>query len=324
MSAVVAPVNAIEAALARLRTDLAARGGAAWPRGAVGAHAADGRALYAYPEIAGYWLQWASARAEVAAGHADSVLAWLASARMASGAWPTRVGAAATDPVYASADYLYDHAMLWQGLRRFGRAHHSQPALALADAVWEALGRYLEEGRLIAGRGALPSRWSGQVGPFLLKACVHLRHGVGGVARAAAEAIPQLAAQTLAQPHREAHPQLYAIEGLLLLGRRTQAQQALGDLLAAHGGVARLCESVDGGARRSDVLAQALRAAMLLGHARSGEWTELASELAARVDASGRLPFVPFADARPTWAALFAEQALSLWCGEALAAEDLV
>ena len=67
-----------------------------------------------------------------------------------------------------------------------------------------------------------------------------------------------------------------------------------------------------------------MSAALLLGLARSGEWAELAGELAARVDAGGRLPFVPFADARPTWAALFAEQALSLWCGEALAAEDLV
>ena len=42
------------------------------------------------------------------------------------------------------------------------------------------------------------------------------------------------------------------------------------------------------------------------------------------MDAHGRLPFVPFADARPTWAALFAEQALGLWCGDALVVEDLV
>ena len=324
MNAVAARGSAVEDALARLRAELGARGGAAWPRGVVGAHAADGSALYAYPEIAGYWLQWASARADVAAGHADSVLDWLAGARLGGGAWPTRVGAAASDPAYASADYLYDHAMLWLGLRRFGLARQSQRALALADSVWEALGRYLEDGRLIAGRGVLPPRWSGQLGPFLLKACAHLRHGTGGVAQAAAAAVPQLAAQTLAQPHREAHPQLYAIEGLLLLGQREPARQALDALLAAHGGVARLCESVDGGARRSDVLAQALRAALLLGFPRSADWQDLAAELAARVDVHGRLPFVPFADARPTWAALFAEQARGLWCGEAVAAEDLV
>ena len=317
-------LDAKSGALTRLRRDLACRETSTWPRGVVGAHAADGSALYAYPEIAGYWLQWASRREDVSSEHGEAVLDWLQRAWLPEGGWPTRVGGSGHDPAYRRADYLYDHAILWHGLREWALQRHAHRAVALADAAWEAAGRYLVDGRLVAGRGALPARWSGCGGPFLLKACARLRSGRGALAQAAAAAIPALAALTLAAPHAEAHPQLYAIEGLLLVGQAAAARQALEALLAAHGGAARLCESLDGGARRSDVLAQALRAALLLGLPRSDDWAELAGELAARVDAHGRLPFVPFADARPTWAALFAEQALGLWCGDALVVEDLV
>lgn len=311
-------------ALPRLRGDLARRGESTWPRGAVGAHAADGSALYAYPEIAGYWLHWACRREDVSSEHGEAVLDWLQRTQLPEGGWPTRVGGSGHDPAYRRADYLYDHAILWHGLREWALQRHAHRAVALADAAWEAAGRYLVDGRLVAGRGALPARWSGCGGPFLLKACARLRAGRGALAQAAAAAIPALAALTLAAPHAEAHPQLYAIEGLLLIGQPASARQALEALLAAHGGAAHLCESLDGGARRSDVLAQALRAALLLGLPRSDDWAGLAGELAVRVDAHGRLPFVPFADARPTWAALFAEQALGLWCGDPLAVEDLV
>lgn len=322
MSAVALDTRA--GALARLRGDLARRGEGSWPRGAVGAHAADGGSLYAYPEIAGYWLHWASRRDDVSIDHGEAVLDWLQRAFLPEGGWPTRVGGPGMDPAYRQADYLYDHAILWHGLREWALQRHAHRAIALADAAWEAAGRYLVDGRLVAGRGALPARWSGCGGPFLLKACARLRQGRGALAQAAEAAIPALAALTLAAPHAEAHPQLYAIEGLLLSGQAAAARQALEALLAAHGGAARLCESLDGGARRSDVLAQALRAALLLKLPRSDDWDELARELAARVDARGRLPFVPFADARPTWAALFAEQALALHAGEALPLEALV
>lgn len=69
--------------------------------------------------------------------------------------------------------------------------------------------------------GAAPCRRVGPVaaGPFLLKACARLRNGRGALAQAAAAALPALAALTLAAPHAEAHPQLYAIEGLLLTGQ---------------------------------------------------------------------------------------------------------
>lgn len=316
----------IPLALQRLRADLDASAPGPWPRGVIGAHATDGRALYAYPEIAGYWLQWASRRTAVAAVHGTAVLDWLAQAQLPHGGWPTRIGAITDDPTYAAADYLYDHAMLWQGLQAWGQWRGDPRARALGRAAWAALDRYLDGGQLRVGRGALPPRWSGQGGPFLLKALAYLRHGEGRVARAAQAAIPDLAEQALACPHREAHPQLYAIEGLLLLGEFDMARRALQALLDAHGGPPGLRESVTGGARRSDVLAQALRAALLLdaGAASMSVWQRVALELAERVDGRGRIPFAPRADACPTWAALFVEQALALYSGEPCDADALI
>jgi hypothetical protein len=262
----------------------------------------------------------------VDAEHGAAVLDWLDRVQRPQGGWPTRIGATADDPTYAAADYLYDHTMVWQGLRAWGEWRGDRRALELSRIAWAALDRYLNGGQLRVGRGALPPRWSGQGGPFLLKAFAYLRHGEGPVAKAAQAAIPELVGQALACPHREAHPQLYAIEGLLLLGEFGPAQRALQALLGAHGGPAGLRESIDGGGRRSDVLAQALRAALLLDAdaARKSTWRTLALELAQRVDARGRIPFVPLAETCPTWAALFAEQALALYSGERFDADLLI
>lgn len=110
----------ISLALQRLRDDLGAARPGPWPRGVIGAHAADGYALYAYPETAGYWLQWASRRAAVDAEHGAAVLDWLDRVQRPQGDWPTRIGATVDDPTYAAADDLYDHTMVWQGLRVWG------------------------------------------------------------------------------------------------------------------------------------------------------------------------------------------------------------
>ncbi|GMU42590.1 MAG: hypothetical protein AMXMBFR25_05760 [Lysobacterales bacterium] len=335
----------------RLRADLVGVGAQRWPRGAVGAHARDGRALYAYPEIAGYWLQWASARADVDRGHGEAVIAWLAGARRDDGAWPARVGCAVD--FHADAVYLYDHTMLWQGLRCWARARRSAAADALAGAAWQVLARFHVDGRWRPAFGAAPARWSGQGGPFLLKALVRLRNGGGALADAARAAIPALAAEALATPHRQAHPQLYAIEGLLLLGDGAAARAAFDALLCAHGGADRLHEqdrrdtpAHARGPQRHDVLAQALRIAhWLAGPVDTGPSSDdgavvgaagrrenplpqacrqVADELAAAIGGDGRIAFAPGADHCPTWTALFAEQALALHAGERIAVEDLV
>jgi hypothetical protein len=316
----------LAAAVQRLRSDLGARlpfGG--WPRGVVGATAASGVVRHGYPEIAGYWLHWASRRDDVADDLGAAVVDWLRQNQRPDG-WPTRVGATALDPAHGQASYLFDHVMLWHGLQHWGRARGSAPALALGDRAWQQSRQFSVNGDLVAARGAHGGRWSGRVGPFLLKVCARARHGDDEFGAACQRALPTLVATALAQPHVEAHPQLYAIEGLIELGERGAATEALRALIVAHGGIGSVRETVDAGPRRSDVLAQLLRAGLLLDLADRSDphWSALATELAQRIDARGRLPFAVPGDDCPTWAALFAEQALTLWRGQTLADAGLV
>lgn len=313
------------AALARLRADLGAQPTAeAWPRGVVGASSAGGTACYGYPEIAGYWLHWACRRDDVGDSTGDAVVDWLQQTHKHYRGWPTRIGEEAR--VYAEGTYLFDHVMLWFGLRQWGAVRRSATASALADCAWEQAQQFVHAGGLVAARGAKNTRWSGQIGPFLLKACARAQRGDGGLGVASRQALPTLLAAALARPHAQAHPQLYAIEGLIELGERGAAAQALRALIATHGGIGEVRESVGAGARRSDVLAQLLRAALVLDLVDRADpaWKALAGELAARVDARGRVPFAAPGDDCPTWAALFAEQALSVWRGQNLSDRGLV
>lgn len=317
--------------LARLRGDLLTTSPGPWPRGAVGAHGVDGSARYAYPEIAGYWLQWASARVDVDAAQGAAMLAWLESAHRADGAWPARVGEFAA--MHAHAIFLYDHAILWHGLRCWARRRGDRTASRLADAAWQALASFHGDGGWRAALGRAPARWSGAGGPFLLKALARLLHGEGALATAAQAAIPALVEAALAAPHAPAHPQLYAIEGLLLLGEAACARSAFAALIGAHGGPRTLREEPGRGPRRADVLAQALRLGHWLDAATpsrrspcmsASDLADLADELASAIDGRGRIAFAPGADHCPTWTQLFAEQALALHAGARIAVEDLV
>ncbi len=302
-----ARADPLVAAVQRLRSDLGARlPVGAWPRGVVGATAASGAVRHGYPEIAGYWLHWASRRDDIADDLGAAVVDWLRWRERPEG-WPTRVGATRLDAAYGQATYLFDHVMLWHGLQQWGRVRGLAPALALGDRARRQARQFSADGVLVAARG-------------------RARHGDDELGAACHRALPVLIDAALAQPHTEAHPQLYAIEGLIELGERDAATTALRALIAAHAGIGSVREAVDAGPRRSDVLAQLLRAALLLGLAdrRDPDWSALATELALRVDAHGRLPFAAPGDDCPTWAALFAEQALSLWHGQSLPGGGLV
>lgn len=329
MSAVGAdPTVDMHAALARLRRFLTQAGDdRRWPRGAVGAWRADGAPLYGYPEIAGYWLRWAAPRADLADATGAAVVAWLRRVHEHHCHWPTRVAARANLVVaHRGGHFLFDHAMLWDGLCRWAQVRKDQAATKLARVLATRLDGFVVAGAPVVGHGPLPPRWSGRDGPFLLKAGVRVRGHEGTLGAVTTAALPRWAAAAHAAPHREAHAQLYAIEGLIELGEAAAARTALTALIAAHGGQRGVRESLDGGPRRSDVLAQLLRAACLLGVARPDDpaWAALATELAGRVDAEGRLPFASAGDDCPTWAALFTEQALSLWLGATLPTSVLV
>ena len=188
----------------------------------------------------------------------------------------------------------------------------------------------------IPGSANLPDRWSTRRGGFLAKAAA-------GVL-AASEVLPQVGARlqtaaaatmtasldaAIGQPHDETHAALYAIEGALgLRDRRAVAPWLPGltnqiDMLlthaAARGGW--LPESRDvGGAERVDVVAQALRAAVLL-RARCVDWSpdpqaleKMRHLLVRYITPAGSIPFAPRAASpqHSAWCAMFAEQALQV------------
>lgn len=309
-------------ALAALRRDLAgAPGGNAVPRGAVGRFR-NGTAEFGYPEIAGYWLGWAAEQQDVSDPTGEAVISWLAPLQEPCGTWPTRPGSSETE--HQHARYLFDHAMLWHGVGRWASSRASEKARDLHGQVTDALASFVDGAQLRSVRGPAPIRWSGQPGPFLLKALARIRHAAP-ILPMATGAIEEMIRQAFATPHRQAHPQLYAIEGLWLLGEPDLASQALRTLLDAHGGIEHLRESPGAGPQRNDVIAQALRAALLLDWPvqRQRHWARVHDRLVAGIPANGRLPFSANHEHAPTWAAMFAEQALRAWQGERIDKEEL-
>lgn len=329
------PVLAREA-LARLRAGLASdEMHSGWPIGVVGAFDTDQKVLFGYPEIAGYWLRWGSEKSYVSDHVGSAVVRWLSERGSAREGWPTRVPTIlqSLDSHYSKAQYLFDHIMLWDGAQRWGMARSDASALSLAESVRHFLDDFGKSGHIlqdppVVGHGCLPQRWSGQFGPFTLKLAARLMEQDGLLAERWRRAIPSLISLALEAPHKEAHPQLYAIEGMLELGCVDEAREALRLLFQAHGGPAGLREAEGCGPRRSDVLAQALRALCLCQMVTdwSEEAEELAGELARLVDAHGLVRFSTKPDdpCSPTWVALFAEQALSAWLCEPLSARNVV
>lgn len=329
----------IRNSLQGLREDLSAPGFCnGLPRGAIGAYYSNGEIAYSYPEIAGYWLRWASKRSDVAEGTGYAVIEWLSSIGNATTGWPTRIyvkpglQSGQRDSAYSNAQYLFDHAMLWDGVTRWAKGHHCPKAMQLVEKICSYLQNFtshtLNQGwKVIIGKGALPLRWSGRFGPFLLKVYARLKERDSPLNKAFETMLPILLEQAINTPHNEAHPQLYAIEGLIELGYNDLACTLLHQLINAHGGLTGLRESIhQQGVRRLDVLAQTLRAMCLLDVKFSTvkEKQLLAYELCEHIDQKYRLPFACSADLRPTWVSLFSEQALTGWLGENLLPGDIV
>ena len=130
----------------------------------------------------------------------------------------------------------------------------------------------------------------------------------------------------LQQPHTEAHPQLYALEGLLESGDEDGARAGLVALMRTQGDQPILPESADGGPRRSDVQAQLLRLGLRLGIVNRQEtaWQSRLQWLLDRIDRRGWVQFSDDQDGCPTWAALFSLQALRAWMAPAGTTMELI
>jgi hypothetical protein len=309
---------------------------------------ADGRAEYVYPEITGYYLQW---------------LAWIAicdgvSTRLAQRAAMSQRWLAAwirrTDPpetrVYLhghvddwrnQALFAFDLAMVLRGIASAARTGLIDPDEALVRNIAAQLSQLIasdgmfDSCRANPASASLPDRWSTRRGGFLAKAAAGVISASevlpisAALQKAAAATMTTSLDAAVGQPHDEAHPALYAIEGALVLPDRRAVAPLLPaltnqiDMLlthaAAHDGW--LLESRGmAGVERLDVVAQALRAAVLL-RARCVDWSpdpqalEKMRQLLVRyITPAGSLALAPRAPSPQynVWCAMFAEQALQV------------
>ena len=317
--------------------------------GVAGCIAASGSPSYVYPEIGGYYLQWLAWRAQsfgnspALADRAAAVQAWLAVWLAADDAPSTRVHFQdVTDDWRNRAVFCFDLAMVLRGLAGAARAR-----LLVADAaVVAGISRQLE--RLIAADGlfnacathgaggTLPERWSTRRGGFLAKAAAGIIAAArtfpgicAPVEQAANATFAASIGWTIDAPHAEAHPLLYAFEGIMSLPRDPRVAQALPavadqfDALLAHirpdGHIPETLTAATSGPARVDVIAQALRIGYLL-HAHRPQQppdrvalARLRQVLARQVQANGAVGFTLGSDPAQwnVWAAMFADQALA-------------
>ena len=308
--------------------------------GVAGSLDAQGRARYVYPEITGYYLHWlAEARdaagldaARVAAARAND---WVRRQFEHGALPPTRAYLVDAPHDWRNdACFFFDFAMLLRGLCAASEARLIAPPYATLQRIVEELDRFVSpDGEIHAARvlhaGAqLPTRWSTLGGAFEVKASsrVTLAARYLELPPRLQQACEALANRYLDSAHKIAldmlHPTLYFAEGMLVARPQCSAQiaallQRCLELQRADGS---LPEAERGSSLpRSDIVAQALRVGLLLQAAQvdatpeAHALHELARALIGRVDAAGRIAFVPDASAAAlpnVWCGMFAEQAL--------------
>ena len=238
--------------------------------------------------------------------------------------------------------FFFDLAMVLRGVASAARAQLIDPDETLIRDIDARLSRLIADDGVFnpwlanPASATPPDRWSTRRGGYLAKAAAGvltasegLAQVGAGVRNAAAATITASLDAAIGQPHDETHPRLYAIEGALahpdrravatLLPALTNQVDMLLTHAVAHDGA--LPESHDApGVDRLDIVAQALRAAVLL-RLRCVEWSpdphaleKMRHRLVHYITPSGSLPFAPRA-APPqynVWCAMFAEQALQL------------
>lgn len=304
--------------------------------GVAGAIDSNGRARYVYGEITGYYLHWlAQPHADAAALRAEraqQALHWVERRYGAAALPATRIMLVDAAPDWRNdAQFFFDLSMLAGGLAQIDRSGlvkvHRQPLCGLGTA----LTRFIDaDGRLQAALWQRPesapiARWSTVGGPFMAKAAS--RALMAETLLALPATLTSACTALVVQVHDLGihsgigmlHPTLYAMEGALLasplapsplrhwLAVLLSLQHADGSLPEAPG---------DTGVRRSDVIAQALRMAVVLDLRAqqprlAAAIDRLAEALIARVSSRG-IAFDPARDAAEanTWCAMFAEQAL--------------
>ncbi|MBS0516216.1 MAG: hypothetical protein JSS16_12185 [Proteobacteria bacterium] len=307
--------------------------------GVAGTIGADGKPLYVYAEITGYYLSWL---ADISGGEDDAqvrerarlALGWAARHFSAAGQMPqTRVHLTAGEPDWRNdAAFFFDLAMLLRGVDAIAEAGIVTHTDAVRGTLHEQLSQFVRDDTLLPaiqlrGTQPLPPRWSTRGGPFLVKASSRVALSGNhaqlpqGLALACARESGRWAMQAADIELGMLHPTLYFAEGLLLSrpDRADAVAQLLHRCLAAaraDGALPETAGETDGKVR-NDILAQALRVGLLLrqlGAAQApgeSELDRLAAILLARVETRDSLPFNADAAAQANvWGTMFAEQAL--------------
>jgi hypothetical protein len=315
-----------------------------------GAIDAAGRAVYAYPEITGYYLQWLAWRAarhgvspELAA-RAAAAQQWLARWITPRGPLPTRIHLDGGNEDWRNtAVFCFDLAMVVRGVGTAARVRLIEPDAVMVAGVCAQLESLIGADGLFEacvpqpGCAAPQPRWSTQRGAFLAKATAGILSAAASLpfvpetVRAAAARTTRAALRwAVESPHDDVHALLYTFEGILsltddeVLPLLPALAVQFDALLEDARTLGRVPESRRQGAaidrpERLDVLAQTIRIGHLLG-ARGAQTppdqiglTRLRQILVAHIRPKGAVPFAaPPCPALPNvWAAMFAEQALA-------------
>lgn len=301
--------------------------------GVIGSLDAAGQAVYVYGEITGYYLHWLAGLEDattVRAERARAAVDWC-ERQFAAGVPATRVYVVtAVEDWRNAAVFLFDLAMLAGGIARAVSAGLIPVPHTLLQRLSTELARLVVNGELTPLRRlypstTLPDRWSTRFDRFELKAATRvlmlqeITPLPATLQAACLRCVAQRAPEAAQAPVEWLHPTLYFIEGVLACHRTywPGAAELLQRLLAFDNGRGELPEAPETSAVwRSDIIAQALRAGLLLrrhgiaGAPTPAQLDRLAAALAARVSPDGALAFRPDPPLPNVWCAMFAEQAL--------------
>jgi hypothetical protein len=296
-----------------------------------------------YPEIAGYYLQFLALTDDtggVARKAASRVVQWLDDAGPQGDPLTLYFLDPANDDWRNECLFAFDLGMI---LRGFGKVETRWPGLvppAVMQRYLSSAGSMITAGRLhshdmrsgTAGH-ELPKKWSTTVDVHHVKIAAALvgletkfTQSVDATLREQADALRAEGVSRM----RELHPFLYLIEGWLMLWGQTGQQEyldhantafqtLLGEFDPARGVLPPIAGRHDM-ATRSDVLGQALRAGLVLEHAKAFTGTAasawpvarqtLEEALLARVTKEGAIEFDVVGHHRNVWASMFGWQAL--------------